>query len=65
VANAALAMVVLLAERHLGGRLVSLHTIDDVALYVVSTLQAIAFQAWRATGQREGPQAGPPTPPAL
>jgi hypothetical protein len=51
VANAALAILVLLAERHLGGRLVSvsLHTTDDLALYVTSLLQAIAFQAWRAT----------------
>jgi hypothetical protein len=57
VANAALAVVVLLAERHLGGRLVSLHTADDLALYVVSALQAIAFQAWRAIGPHGEPRA--------
>ena len=52
VANAALAIVVLLAERHLGGRLVSLHAVDDVALYVASGLQAIACHAWRGSRER-------------
>lgn len=61
VANAALAVLVLLAERHLGARLVSLHTVDDVALYVISTLQAIAFHAWRAVGRHERPRVGPPS----
>ena len=31
------------------GRLVSLHMLDDVALAVLSTLQAIAFAYWRSS----------------
>jgi hypothetical protein len=49
VANGVLGVIILLVERHLGGGQVSLHRVDDVGLYVVSLLQAIAFQAWRTS----------------
>jgi len=49
LANGVLGMVAMLAERHLRGQQVSLHRVDDVGLYVVSLLQAIAFQAWRGS----------------
>ncbi len=51
LANGVLGVIVLLAERHLRGQQVSLHRVDDIALYVVSLLQAIAFQAWRTSGR--------------
>ena len=61
LANAAVGVLFLLAERHLAGRLVSLHRLDDVALYVISALQAIVLQAWRTANRSRG--AAPPRGP--
>jgi hypothetical protein len=54
LANVAMGALVLVAARHLAHRVVSLYTLDDIALVVLSLLQAIAFQAWRAAGTRDG-----------
>jgi asparagine N-glycosylation enzyme membrane subunit Stt3 len=50
-ANGAVGIVVVLALRHVMGRFASVHTIDDVALAVLSLLQALLFQSWRAAGR--------------
>jgi hypothetical protein len=47
--NAGLGVTILLAARHLAGRVVTLHALDDITLMILSALQAIAFQSWRAT----------------
>ena len=55
VTNGILGVLLLLAARHFAHHPVSLHRVDDIALYVVSILQAIALHAWRTTSR--------PTPP--
>ena len=63
VSNGVLGVLVLLVVRHVGDRPVSLHRIDDIGLYIVSLLQAIAFQAWHSANMRG--LDGTPEPPGL
>ena len=53
-ANVVVGASVLLALRHLAHRIVSLHELNDLVLAVLSLLQAIVFQSWRASGARDG-----------
>jgi hypothetical protein len=45
--NLALGMLVILAVRSLTGRFVSLYSISDILLLVLSLLQALIFQGWQ------------------
>lgn len=53
LANVAMGALVLVTARHLAHRAVSLYMLDDLALVMLSVLQAIAFRAWRAAGTRD------------
>jgi hypothetical protein len=53
LANVAMGALVLVAARHLAHRVVSLYMLNDLALVMLSVLQAIAFRAWRAAGTRD------------
>jgi hypothetical protein len=53
--NGVLGVLLLLAARHLANHPVSLHRVDDIALYIVSVLQAIALHAWRTTRRTPPP----------
>jgi hypothetical protein len=48
VLNLAVAMFTILATRSLSGRFVSLYIASDTTFLVLSWLQALTFQAWRA-----------------
>jgi hypothetical protein len=48
VLNLAVAMSSILAMRSLSGRFVSLYIASDTTFLMLSWLQALAFQAWRA-----------------
>ena len=62
LSNGVLGVLVVLVARHVGDRPVSLHRVDDITLYIVSLLQAVAFHAWRiGTDQHGGPRR-PPNP---
>jgi hypothetical protein len=56
LANQALGIVVILAARAVTGGFVSLYTVSDVTLVVLSLLQALLFAWWRHTpeGRPEG-----------
>ncbi len=52
-ANVVVGTILVLAARYLAHRGMSLYPLDDAALAILSALQAIAFQSWRASGSRD------------
>jgi hypothetical protein len=52
VLNLAVAMFAILVMRSLSGRFVSLYIASDTTFFMLSWLQALAFQAWREGSRR-------------
>lgn len=55
VANLAIGVLLVLAVRLVTPFYLSLYEVTDVALLVLSLLQALTFEAWRRTARRAGP----------
>jgi hypothetical protein len=53
--NLAIGMLAILAARFFSGGFVSLYTASDLTMLVLSGLQALAFQAWRANARHRHP----------
>src|SRR5713101_3654860 len=53
VVNTAIGVAVILATRTLTHWFLSLYMANDPTLWVLSLLQGLAFQGWRATGGRD------------